>query len=223
MGIVKFTETAPQIVGSVGGTTYSSNAAGPFVRRRQKPVSPKTGPQCRQSADLGHSSATWLHVLSDANRVAWNALGAATTWFNRLGEEYHPTGHNLFVRSATILLYYGNTPITAPPVDAAEGPYEFTIALDGSSDIVLTDIDTCDDTIHGYIMVWWSKPTRASRYCSPSRWTYLKTISFQTIALPETLVAAVDAPTGYRYHFRFKVSRSAGTVGIPNDESLLNP
>ena len=223
MGIVKFTETAPQIRGSIGGTTYSVNAAGNIARRRQKPLFPKTDIQCRRSADLGHFSEIWHLVLSDANRIAWNTLAAATTWTNKLGEEYSPTGHNLYVRSTTILAFYENGPITGPPAVADEGPYSFTLGTDGSNNIVLTDIGTCPLEPHGYCMVWWSRPQRASRYAPPSHWYYLKTLSFQVFDIPEILVLAADCPADFRYHFRFRVSRTAGTVGWPNIESMLKP
>ena len=223
MAIIAYTLTAPEIMGSIGGTTYTRNAAGTIARRRQKPVTPATATQQFSANLVAHCSQQWYFKLTDAQRVAWNALGAGTVWTNRLGDNYSPTGLNLYIRSATLLLYYGNSPIFAAPATADEGPYTFTVALDGASDIVLTAIGTCIATPHGYLMVWWSRQQRASRYCPPARWTYLKTISFQTLALPETLVAAADAPAGFRYHFRFRVSRTAGIVGFPNVESLLNP
>lgn len=82
--------------GKLGGSVFSRNKAGYYVRRWANPTNPQTVAQERARALLGQASSSW-HSLSNAEKGAWNTF--ANTEFkakfgNKSGVMY--SGFNAF-------------------------------------------------------------------------------------------------------------------------------
>ena len=113
--LVKLGHIIAEARGSTGGTVFSRNRAGAYTRNRTKPVDPGSAKQNTQRSQMSASVAAW-RALTAAQRDLFNAKALVTSFTNRLGESFHPTGMNLFVRGHQLLLACGRVGVTDPPV-----------------------------------------------------------------------------------------------------------
>lgn len=108
--------------GSVGGTVFSRNRSGAYTRNRTMPVDPGTNSQNLQRGRFSCAVLAW-RALTEAQRQAFNAKALVTDFTNRIGESIHPSGMNLFMRSAVLLSQAGLAGITVPAVDPILGDF----------------------------------------------------------------------------------------------------
>lgn len=101
--------------GSVGGNTFSHNAGGPYVRLRGNPTQPNTPAQAALKGFFGSLATAWRVTLTAAQRDDWDLYAAATPLIDRIGQQFFPTGLNMFIRGNTGLLQNGNPQILAGP------------------------------------------------------------------------------------------------------------
>lgn len=98
--------------GSVGGTTFSHNRSGMYMRSRAIPVNPNS---TRQQAIRGAMSSLvtyWLATLTAAQRAAWKNYADNTPFTNPLGDSFNLTGQQAFLR-ANIQRVRGSAAIVA--------------------------------------------------------------------------------------------------------------
>lgn len=117
MAIVKLGTLIVGIRGTVGGTTFSANKAGPYSKIWQRGSNPRTQKQATQRNFLAETSAQW-RGLSGANKTAWNTFAAqpAQELFNSLGEGYFVSGFAWYVKLSTNLMLANESPIATAPV-----------------------------------------------------------------------------------------------------------
>lgn len=142
MALIQLGPIVSEIRGSAGGSTFARNRYGNYVRRRTKPVDPGSEKQNLQRTQLSAAVVSW-RGLTAAQRDLWNAKALITDFTNRLGSSFHPSGMNLYMRSAQLLLAAGMAAITDPPVtpvidDHATG---ITYAVDPGLEINTTIAD----------------------------------------------------------------------------------
>lgn len=128
--------------GSVGGTTYSHNRQGLYIKARRVPVNPNTPAQQAQRAAFASASSGW-RALSAANRDTWRAYAAATPTKNALGQTTFLTGAQQWTASQSMLtrLAQPNTttaPATPGRVDLGTGAAVIHSAATGSVVITVT-------------------------------------------------------------------------------------
>lgn len=87
--------------GSIGGTTWSHNRSGVYIRNRSIPVNPNTARQVAVRNAVRSIAIAWDLTLTQAQRDGWNVYAANVTWTNRLGQSISLTGLNHFIRSNT--------------------------------------------------------------------------------------------------------------------------
>lgn len=119
MAILKLGELVSGIRGTIGGTVYSANQAGPYAKRWAKGTNPHTTPQSVIRSTLSSHSAYW-QALDQADRDLWDAYAAlpAQELINSLGEVYYASGFNWFCRNSSFRLAAGQTRRTQPPTDS---------------------------------------------------------------------------------------------------------
>lgn len=131
--MAKFTPGAlvGQISGSVGGTVFSHNRFGPYMRRRAVPVTSTTPAALAAKAALAAGSTAW-QAMAAADKLAWNAWALVNPVINSLGQAQTLTGHQaytgLFARGTKLAL----TPPALPPLIPAPSPL---VTLTQSCDI----------------------------------------------------------------------------------------
>lgn len=116
--LLKFGGIVTEGRGSVGGVTFSRNRSGAYARKRTKPVDPSSPAQNDQRTRLSSGVTQW-RALDEGERRAFNAKALTTPFTNRLGEQFNPSGMNLFMRGAQLLQAAGLAPVTVPPVNAS--------------------------------------------------------------------------------------------------------
>lgn len=138
-----------QISGSIGGTVYSHNSAGAYIRNRSVPVNPNTDRQVAVRNAVRAITIAWANALSQAQRDAWDVYAANVDWLNALGQVIHLTGLNHFIRSNTPRVQNGIARVDAAPVifnlataelalaaTASEATQDLTINGDGAANWV---------------------------------------------------------------------------------------
>lgn len=109
--------------GSVGGVTFSQGHSGPTVRQRPRPPRPVGGQQRANQVLLVQAVQDW-NGLTVAQKLGWTAYSATVTYYDSLGRAYHPTGMNLYVGVAIMLLRVGANPsgLSAPGASGLATP-----------------------------------------------------------------------------------------------------
>lgn len=115
MALIRFPE-GQQRSGSTGGTVYSHNRYGAYIRARSVPVNPNTDRQVAVRNATRALSIAWQNTLSQAQRDAWITYAANVTWTNKFGETVYLTGLNHYIRCNTPRLQWAIPRIDVAPV-----------------------------------------------------------------------------------------------------------
>lgn len=140
--------------GSVSGTTFSKNKGGNYIRRRVKGLNPQTGNQSIARGQFAGVASAWRNLTS-LQRVLWNAAADNVTRQNKLGQEYTPSGFQLFQEVNTNLVSIGESINVAPGALEGTLPFEFNWAEfdTGTNDIAFdTDVPSgTDDMVAQFV------------------------------------------------------------------------
>jgi len=144
MALIRYAE-GQQRSGSIGGTVFSHNRFGQYIRARTVPVNPNTDRQAGIRNIARSIAIAWENTLTQGQRDAWDVYGGNVGWLNKLGDPVHLTGLNHFLRSNTPRLQLG-----LARIDVAPGIFNLAtaeLALGGSASEALQQITTTfDDT-----------------------------------------------------------------------------
>jgi len=123
MAIIKFGTLVTGVRGTIGGATFSQNAATPYVKAWKKPINPATPAQLAASNKLASWPTAW-RALAQSQRDAWDAWAAlpAQQKINSLGIPYFATGFNWFVAINTWGTQIGFNQLPVPPATARPAP-----------------------------------------------------------------------------------------------------
>lgn len=116
MALVKFGGGVVDARGSIGGTTFSKNRYGQYMRARTTPVNPDTDRQGEVRTAVQFLAPYWSSTLTAAQRAAWEVYAAAITRTNKLGEQIKLTGYNHFMRCNIIRVQNDELPLGNGPV-----------------------------------------------------------------------------------------------------------
>jgi hypothetical protein len=133
MALIKFSGLLSGISGKIGGTVFARNRSSAYARNWAKPTTAPTTKQTVNRARFGNQSSAW-GMLDSAQRIAYNAAASAITLLNRLGEEYVPTGRQMFLASANNLANAGQATLSDPPANFEPPPIDDAIVITGSVD-----------------------------------------------------------------------------------------
>lgn len=101
--------------GSIGGTVWSRNRYGAYIRNRSVPVNPATDRQVAVRNIVRALTIAWQNTLTPTQRNAWDVYASNVTWQNKLGQSVNLTGLNHYIRSNTPRLQSGSTQIDGAP------------------------------------------------------------------------------------------------------------
>ena len=102
--------------GSIGGTVWSRNRSGVYIRNRSVPVNPNTDKQVAIRNIVRALAIAWDQTLTQPQRDAWNLYAANVDWINSLGQTVNLTGLNHYIRSNTPRLDIGLARVDDGPV-----------------------------------------------------------------------------------------------------------
>lgn len=133
--------TVAAVSGSIGGTVYSRNRGGAYLRNRAIPTNPDTSFQQIQRSILATNSQDFAD-LTDVQREAWRQWAIQNPITNALGNSITMSGHQAFVKLNSRLDTIGETTIVAPPiVNAPPGLESMILSADigtGTFDLTFT-------------------------------------------------------------------------------------
>lgn len=109
--------------GKLGGTVFSANRGGSYLRNKGIPLNPQTGDQTTARNRLTNYSQNW-RALTAAQRDDWNAMTANYTYTNSLGQPYTLSGQELYIALNAGLTASGASAITTPLLPAGVEPME---------------------------------------------------------------------------------------------------
>lgn len=109
--------------GSLGGTTFSHNKGGSYLRTRKVPTNPSTSQQQIVRNAMAVLAPRWGSVLTGAQREAWETYALNVLLPNRLGDMINVGGIGMFARGNISRIQTGS--IDYPIVD--DGPTEYNI------------------------------------------------------------------------------------------------
>lgn len=137
--MAKFTPgpTVAALSGSIGGTVYSHNRGGAYIRNRSIPITSTTEFALNAKARLATASTAWQN-LTDAQRAAWLQWALQNPVTDTLGFPRHLTGHQAYVALTVRLAIIGAAAVDTPPINPAPDGL-LTILQDG--DIGVGDVD----------------------------------------------------------------------------------
>lgn len=92
--------------GSIGGTVFSRNRGGAYIRQRTTPVNPNTSRQAAIRATFGTVQSSW-RGLTEAQRESWRSNAVNFPVKNRLGETITLQGNILFQKCNMVLASAG--------------------------------------------------------------------------------------------------------------------
>lgn len=138
------------------------------VRSRSTPTNPDTARQRTIKYALARLSPYWGDLLTSARRDAWNLYGANVTMLNALGQPFHLTGQNHFLRANIPRIQSGISVLeiaptvfdlgtfTAPTIDTA------VVAIQ-RIDIGFDNTDDWANHATGHMLGYVGRPTNPGR------------------------------------------------------------
>lgn len=107
-----------QVSGRVGGTVFSHNRGGAYIRNGSIPYAVYSVAALNAKSALSQAVREWS-TLTAEQRLAWQEYSKTITATNGLGKQISLTGQNCFVRCNCRLLQSGLTTISVPPTSPA--------------------------------------------------------------------------------------------------------
>lgn len=213
------------VSGSVGGLTYSRNAAGMYTRGRATPVNPNTSRQQAIRTAMSAMVIYWHNTLTGAQRAAWDTYASNTPLTDALGQQQNVSGQNMFLRANTLRSWQGLSIIAAAPVDFDLGQpcVSVTSVVVAAGDITWTF--TCGGagtptTGHKYLYIGVAQNAGRSFFRGPYQLAGMKaaatsTTAFvvvQTLATPTDWLAAYQPDVGDLLPIKIRFAYDDGRV-----------
>ncbi len=208
-----------EIRGSIGGSTFSRNAAGQYIRQRSNPVNPNTDRQQAVRTLLGAVAQRWSSVLDAAQRTAWDTYAAAVVMTNGLGDPVYLSGFQHYVRSNTARVLGtalpvddGPTVLTLPPADQTLDITANTVA---QLNVTWTGTPFWAAQDDGVLLISQSKPVGLGRTFVGPPFRFTDSIlgnSVAPITSPQTTTTAWPLIEGQRMIGRARIGLDDGRL-----------
>lgn len=212
MALIKLGPMVAGIRGALGGVVFARNRGGNFARNNTYPIDPATPAQVEARTRLANLQTYWANSLDAGERTAWTDLADATTFINALGEEYRPTGLNLFIRTNSQRLIAGEEIVDAAPDHASYGLPTFTIEYVVGTGIQVSAF-TGGDPEMGDLNVYLSRAKTDAVNFFKGPFNYYGTHpDSDFVTLPLTIVDVADLIANRRYFVRVIGIGDSGAV-----------
>jgi len=114
-------------IGSHGGTTFSRNKGGAYMKRKAKGVATNTTQQTLLRTQFSAAAQYFTNTLTEPQRAAWRTFAASYPVTNRLGNTTFLSGQQMFCKLACNLQGNGDAIINTPPISTAVAPVNYTL------------------------------------------------------------------------------------------------
>lgn len=217
MALIRYAE-GQQRSGSTGGTVYSHNRFGAYIRARTVPVNPNTDRQVAVRNAVRALTIAWANTLTQIQRDAWDVYASNVPWQNKFGDDVRLTGLAHYVRSNTQMVALNFGRIDAAPAIMNLAAAELLLGCTASEATQQLDI-TFDDTEpwateagafqHFYLGV----PQNASITFFGGPWRYITSVAGITPAVsPKLATAPFPIADGQRLWLKSRIMRADGRL-----------
>jgi hypothetical protein len=211
------------IRGSIGGSTFSRNRYGNYIRNKTIPVDPGTTAQTKIRATLGQIRSAWFNTLTAAQRIAWGVYAENVSVQNRLGQSINLTGWNMFARTNACLLYNDLAIVAPGPTDFSLAGQDSTLAITVSEATQLISVafdDTLDwlDEDDAYLVIYASRPQNATVNYFKGPYLIAGKIAGDSITpptTPTTMAVPFAAVEGQKIFAQARIVRADGRLSEP--------
>lgn len=220
MAIITLGGGVAQASGSVGGTTYSRNRGGPYMRTRAIPVNPGSAYQSIVRAALATLTARWGDTLTPAERAAWDTYALNVPLPNPLGQPRNVGGVGMYVRSNVSRIQASSPIVDTAPIIQNLGEYTnpsivSVTASTGVASIGFEDTDAWCDEDDSALYVYGARAQSATINFFKGPYRHAGAIQGNsttppTSPLPVTLPFPIAV--GQLSFLRFAVSRADGRL-----------
>lgn len=194
--------------GSIGGSTWSRNRGGQYVKQRATPVNPNSSRQQVVRSILATLAQAW-GGLTTAEREAWNTYAQENPVLNSLGQEIYLTGLDWFVKINSRLSDAGDTLLDEPPIGPGPGSLS-TLSIAFTDATTITVTFTPGLAADERLQVWTSLPQGTGT--SPN---------FKQCRLAGYTAAEAESPASVTLPFSFQIGeRAVVYVAIIDDEGI---
>lgn len=212
------------ISGKIGGTVFSRNRFGAYMRKHTIPVNPKTARQSAIRILMMFLAEQWSESpMTDEIREAWQTYATSVNWTNRVAQNITLLGFNTFIQCNAARMTASGSLITAAPTALGLPPGDPAFAVTGSAasqelSVVfdpLFDWNIIDD---GLMSVYMGRPQRASRNFFGGPWRFADAIKGDTASpptSPATMVAPFTLVEGQKIWCRGRVQEADARVSTP--------
>jgi hypothetical protein len=191
---VKLGILASDIRGKQGGSVWSKNRAGNYLRQKVTPVNPRTLAQTAARNRFAQYSSGW-RLLTTAQQTAWNAAVSSYQRSNIFGDLHSLTGLQLYQRINQNLLASGGTPITSPAANKGVSVVTAGVLTYTSGTPALSLAYSANVPALTRVKVYATAPLSAGINFVKSQFRLISTLAPAT-ASPANLLAAYTAKFG---------------------------
>ncbi len=224
MALVQFGGGVAQIRGRLGGSIFSRNRGGSYVKNFATPTNPNTAAQQAVRNAISTLVVSWLTVLTQLQRDAWETYAENVPMQNGLGDTIFLTGQQMFLRSNSVLVRNGLARVDDAPTIFNLGDFStvtLTVSAATSPDISVDfdDTDVWANEDGGFLFV------QAAKQVNPSvnffKGPFLQAgIVIGATALPPTTPQVITTIFSYaegnRTHARVRAMHADGRLTSVN-------
>jgi hypothetical protein len=221
---VKFkSQIITQASGSIGGTTFSHNRGGMYMRSRATPTNPNSPQQQAVRSAVASLVSAWNNVLTAPQRAVWDAYAENTPVLNKLGEPINVGGLAMYIRANVPALQAGLARNDDGPTIFNTGEYTEpvigTISEAGQTmSLAFTEADDWVSEDGAAMLVLASRGQNASINYFKGPYRYAGKVEGDSGAPPAT-PASIDLPfavvEGQKVFFQVRVIRADGRLSAP--------
>lgn len=195
MALIRYPE-GQQRSGSSGGTVFSRNRFGAYIRPRTKPVNPNTERQSEVRAVLRNLAIAWNNDLDADQREGWEVYAANVPWLNRLGDEVRLTGMNMYLRSNLVVSEAALTRVDDAPTvyELGASPVLGATVADTSAQTLSIGYDNGEawaNEVGGALIVYMGRPQNPARTFYGNPWRFAGKVAGAATPPTSPLVVAV--------------------------------
>lgn len=198
MALITFGTNITDARGSAGGSVYSRNKGGAYIRARTVPINPRSLKQQTVRNNFGANAKLWSGTMTGAQRAAWIAFAAANPLVNILGASIIVSGLAMSQKLNQRLAQMGIAAIVAPPANLNVVGIVVPTALaavHGAGSVTLTTAAQPAPAGTSYY-VFGAPPMSAGKKATSSAYRYLATVAPTAAAVSITVGTAYTAAFG---------------------------
>jgi len=221
MALFKPGPAASAISGKTGGTVFSHNRGGQYMRQFVVPTNPASPQQQAVRTILSGNVNYWNNLLTAAQRAAWDTYALNTPITNRLGDPINVGGLGMYNRANVPALQASLSRIDDAPTIYNTGEMDETLVatVDEATDkfdLAFDDtLDWCDED-GSALLIYASRPQNASINFFKGPYRFAHAIEGDSTTPPTSPENGIDLPfpvaSGNRVFFRARIVRADGRV-----------